>query len=540
MFGLTLLAIVVAGALGFAKRIPYLLSAAIVGILTVGGVVTSPDITTRLMYLAAAGLGPLVPWLIVVVSSLTIRPLVFYRSFKGDSHRSCFVVDTTHEHHKAAGEQIDVHAKALVALGFTSRGRIGSKFGKHVVVNEFLDRGNGRDWAIVSATLPAGFQPVVLQCSCRFEDGETLLVSNYQFVDTGDPAPGFTSVRLPGIDNAADLVRAFEHLASRSTHGPVVATPLDTDLLTRAKDRTRRRFDADVEAGRLRYDAGRDVYRLTVWGAYRTYWMSFPPLRPIIDRRDREKEKALLKELGLTPSQKADEETGKSRFWLWAEAAVLVVVVVALAGWGPELLAMIGEREPRTRPNVSVPVGFAVPDSFPGAVRALEQWLGQRSHQLSGTKDDEPSPTIGVAISMRSDSAAAFVAAGQDAFLARGFLLFRTGERYSGLDTDGLALWPTADPYEVMRAMDTNAANHGMLVEDVIAWFRREEARYPIRFIAIGFDYAGGKLGGDLPDVNDYARRFMRFCPDLQGEGLTTRSLAKDLKRTREIYCWWD
>ena len=45
---------------------------------------------------------------------------------------------------------------------------------------------------------------------------------------------------------------------------------------------------------------------------------------------------------------------------------------------------------------------------------------------------------------------------------------------------------------------------------------------------------------GDMPDVNGYASRFMRFCPDLQGEGLTTRSLAKDLKRTREVYCWWD
>jgi hypothetical protein len=445
---------------------------------------------------------------------------------------------------EAAGEQSDVHAQSLIASGYSSRGRVGLSVGPHVVVNEFLDRENGLEWAIVSATLPAGVQPVTLQCSCRFEDGDVLVVSNYQFVDPSPQAPGFNSVRLPSIGNAPDLARACLLLASRGMHGPIIASPLDTDLLTRARHRTRQRLDADVQAGYLRYDARRDVYRSTLRGAYRLFWVSFPPLRTIIDRRDRQKERELLKELGLSPRGPAPGdravETPKAGFRQYAEAVALGVLVIVLVAFGPELLAMIGQREARPKPDVSVPSGFSVPDSFAGAVQALEQWVGRPSHQLSGTRDDEPFPTPGVAISMRSDSAAAYVAAAQDAFLARGFYLFRTGERYSGLDTDGLALYPTGDPYEIMRAMDTNAANHGMLVEDVIAWFRREEARYPIRFNAIGFDYVGGVLGGDLPDVNAFASRFMRFCPDLQGEGLTTRLLARDLKKTREIYCWWD
>jgi hypothetical protein len=140
------------------------------------------------------------------------------------------------------------------------------------------------------------------------------------------------------------------------------------------------------------------------------------------------------------------------------------------------------------------------------------------------------------------DSAGAFVEAAQDAFMARGFFLFRTGERgTSGLETDALALYPTRDPYDIMRAMDTNAANHGMLVEEVIAWFRREEAKYPIQFDAIGFDYAGGHLLGLVPDESEFASRFIRFCPDIQGEGpVSAKSLGRELKRTRLIYCWWD
>ena len=541
MLALRLAIIAIAGALGFAKRIPNWLSTSVAGILTVYGVVTSPDITTRLLYLAALALGPLLPYALSLARSLTIQPLKYYLRWKADHHRTCFEVKPGDAHNDAAGEQLDVHVKALVAAGFVSRGRVGMPAGKHVVVHELLDRGNGLEWAIVTTTLPASVQPVVLQCSCQFADGETLIVSNYQFVDTSPPAPGFINFRLPSIDSATDVVRACQLLASRAGHGPVVADPLNTDLLTRVKERTRRRLDADVKTGHFRYDAARDVYGATLRGAYRSFWRSLGPWHAIVSRRDRQREKAILEELGIPPREKPPSEDSRPKVWLWAEAVALIVILVLLAGWGPELLAMIGPRDrPIMRPNVSVPAGFSVPDSFPGAIQALEQLVGQPSHQLSGTKDDEPFPTIGVAISMRSDSAAAFVAVAQDAFLARGFYLFRTGERFSGLDTNGLALWPSADPYEIMRAMDTNAANHGMLVEEVVAWFRREEARYPIRFTAIGFDYAGGRLLGDMPDVNGYASRFMRFCPDLQGEGLTTRSLAKDLKRTREVYCWWD
>jgi hypothetical protein len=133
---------------------------------------------------------------------------------------------------------------------------------------------------------------------------------------------------------------------------------------------------------------------------------------------------------------------------------------------------------------------------------------------------------------MRKDSADAFVTAVQDAFLGRGFYLFRTGERAtSGLETDALALYPTRDPYVVMRAMETNASNYGMSTEDVIAWFRKEEARYPIQFMVIGFDYAGGHLGGLVPDETEFARRFIRFCPDIQSEGsISAKRLGRDFK----------
>jgi hypothetical protein len=321
--------------------------------------------------------------------------------------------------------------------------------------------------------------------------------------------------------------------------------PLDTDLLTNSKSKTKARFEGERALGFHRYDATADVYRPTLKGSFRQHWVSLPPLAGIIDRRERERERALLAEMSLAPPARTDIprfKKEKATWKTWAEAAAIVLLLIGLGVFGPEVMAeMSFDTGRRSLPRVDVPADLTVPDAFPDAVRLLEQIVRQPSHQLSGTVDDFPAPTRGVAISMRMDSADAYVATAQDAFLAKGFYLFRTGERYSGLDTDGLALWPSPNPYEIMKAMDTNGANHGLLVDDVIAWFRNEEPNYTFRFGAIAFDYVGGQIPGGLRDAKGFAGRFMKFCPDLQySSGMTVNVLARDLESTSEFYCWWD
>ena len=540
--------IVMMGALAIAGRTPGNLASWIVVGLTILGVYTSPDLAMRLMYVGAAMLGPILPYSVRLVSGLTIQPLLHYFSWESDAHRSLFLVTPDNELHTAAAEQHNKYVPSLISSGFVSQGRVGMRVKNVAVVNELLERGNGREWVILSAAIPASVQPLVMHCSISFRDGQTLVVSNYPWVDPNPPAPGFEAVRLPSIGDPNELVTAALTLAAGSKYESVVALPIDTDIVSLARERTQKRQDAEVRAGYVRYDASKDVYKATLRGAYRMFWVSLFPLNWIIDRRDRAREYELLAQMGFKPRPREEKapgatETSPPPTWKQygrslAAAATLIAVIVLM----PDLVTAISPGPSAfARPSVNVPNDLVVPDSFPGAVQALERMVGQPSHQLSGTRDDEPMPTIGVAISMRMDSAAAYVTAAQDAFLARGFYLFRTGERFSGLDTDGLALYPTRDPYEIMRAMDTNGANHGMLVDDVIAWLRREEGQYPIRFDAIGFDYIGGRLLGNVPDATDFARRFIRFCPDIQAEGMVTaRSVGRDFKRTREIYCWWD
>jgi hypothetical protein len=548
----TLLALIVLiGTLGFVKRIPYHVASWSVVALVVFGIFTSPDHATRLMYVFAALLGPLLAYPLSVLFSMTIGPLMHYFSWRLDAHRSAFKVLPGDELYAAAGAQADEHVASLTASGFVSRGRVGLRVKKFTVVNEVLDHGDGREWVVLSSTLPTTVQPFIMHCSVSFADGHTLVVSTYPFVDPNPPVEGFEAVRLPSIADPNDLVRACLTLAARSTYGPVVRQPMDTDVVTLAHERSKRRLDAEVRAGFAKYDAANDVYRPTLLGAYRMFWVSLPPMKWIIDRRDRARERELLDEMKLKPARGTGAETGetgsaapqasrKQRLKWLVEAAALIAVIIFL----PDVVDAINpsSRPVVVVPYVDVPNGFMVPESFPDAVHALEQLVGRPSHQLMGTRDDNPAPTPGVAISMGRDTADAYVARAQQLFLAKGFYLFRTGERAtSGLETEALALYPTSDPYVVMRAMETNGWNHGLSTEDVIAWFRREEQVYPVRFGAIGFDYVGGYFHGELPDDAEFARRFIKFCPDIQSEGpVSARSLGRDFNRTREIFCWWD
>jgi len=542
--------IVVIGALGFSGRIGSKLWTWIVVVLTILGIFTSADVLTRLMFVGAAILGPLVPYALRVFTGLTIQPIRHYLRWSSDAHRALFNVDPADPLYQAAGEHLDVHVNSLLSSGFVSRGRVGNRIGKHTVVIHFCERGNGTEWAILAATLPPMLQPVVLACSCAFADGQTIEVNNYPWVNPNPPSPGNETTRLPSLGDINDLVRACLTIATRSSHGPIVATPLMTDMATMARERTKRRQDAEVRAGYLRYDASSDVYRSTLRNAYRMYWVSLPPLKWIIERRDLARERELLTEMRLTPTPRTDtapqgESAAPTTLKQYIVSLAPLAAVIGLIVFMPDLPDMLFRDRSLAlaKPAIKVPGDFAVPDSFGGAVQALEQLVGRPSHQLSGTRDDEPHLTPGVAISMRKDTADAYVAAAHEAFYDRGFYLFRTGERAtSGLETEALALYPTRDPYEVMRAMETNASNHGMSTEDVIGWFLREERRYPIQFEAIAFEYVAGRLvGSTVPDETSFGRRFIKFCPDIQAEGpVSARKIGREFKRTREIFCWWD
>jgi len=67
-------AIIITGALGFTRQPPSKVASWVIALLTLLGIATSPDVTTRLMFVGAAILGPLLAYPAQLVVSLTIRP----------------------------------------------------------------------------------------------------------------------------------------------------------------------------------------------------------------------------------------------------------------------------------------------------------------------------------------------------------------------------------------------------------------------------------------------------------------------------------
>jgi hypothetical protein len=58
--------------------------------------------------------------------------------------------------------------------------------------------------------------------------------------------------------------------------------------------------------------------------------------------------------------------------------------------------------------------------------------------------------------------------------------------------------------------------------------------------VVIGHKLITSRPGG-LADPDGLARRFNAFCPDIvtQGTG-TVEALARELRRSSQLYCWWD
>jgi len=44
-----------------------------------------------------------------------------------------------------------------------------------------------------------------------------------------------------------------------------------------------------------------------------------------------------------------------------------------------------------------------------------------------------------------------------------------------------------------------------------------------------------------INDADALARRFYAFCPDVVNQGTeTVDALARELRESKQLYCWWD
>jgi ankyrin repeat protein len=103
-------------------------------------------------------------------------------------------------------------------------------------------------------------------------------------------------------------------------------------------------------------------------------------------------------------------------------------------------------------------------------------------------------------------------------------------------------LFPTANPYAVLAACQTNGANYGLSTHDLIAWFQQMEKENPFVLTACGHDFLAGEFIKPVVRANRLAKEMIRCCPDLiDGELVESAAqMAEHLENEQSFYFWWD
>jgi hypothetical protein len=268
-------------------------------------------------------------------------------------------------------------------------------------------------------------------------------------------------------------------------------------------------------------------------------WRLLPPMRQIREWRGRRRAAALLDELGLGGPDARPVPTPPLRDPLrWNVVGLLVALLLFwLARSGG------GFSPSRREETVTPPLGFAVPGDWQGAVGALERAAGGTAGPLTGTDTLGRSVTLdGVTVPVPASRSASFVGVYQPFFLEQGFYLFVL-ERHFDIDgrPDVIGLSVGSDPYALVEGVGTNAWNYGFGPDSIVRWLRALEREQPFRLTGIAFDWLEARFTSALRDPAGLAARVYAFCPDVVDQGTgTVRRLARELRTTGTLYCWWD
>ena len=134
------------------------------------------------------------------------------------------------------------------------------------------------------------------------------------------------------------------------------------------------------------------------------------------------------------------------------------------------------------------------------------------------------------------------IATAQAGMRGRGFIAV-TGKVQLNGEAVPLRLYPTPDPYAVLRATGVNGANHGLDTDDIISWLRSMEKDHPFELVACGFDFMSGRFQAPVGEKALFlAARMLKFCPDLDSgsAGNSARVLAAELRDKGVFFFWWD
>jgi hypothetical protein len=144
------------------------------------------------------------------------------------------------------------------------------------------------------------------------------------------------------------------------------------------------------------------------------------------------------------------------------------------------------------------------------------------------------------------NGARGLLAQNQARFRQSGTYLFLY-ERGFGIKPDVVGIAPTQDQFDLVRRVQTDAANYGHDNAAVIAWLRDLDRDEPFDLSGAGMDFVEGSFRNPVKNPASLAVRIYSFCPDFvdQGLGLAERGephalIEKYFASNLAFFFWWD
>jgi ankyrin repeat protein len=172
--------------------------------------------------------------------------------------------------------------------------------------------------------------------------------------------------------------------------------------------------------------------------------------------------------------------------------------------------------------------------SFIAAVKKLKSITQQPRRKMCNLEGPIAGP---VAFLLPEARAKAIVADHQEEFLLQGHYLLHTRDT-TDENGDAVAIFPTANVYEVLAALQTEGANSKVYNRDLIHWLRGLTP--PLRITGTGNDFLAGHFTAPIPDPAALMKSIAKICPDADEGPDSLRTQAHRLAETRELFLWWD
>ena len=218
---------------------------------------------------------------------------------------------------------------------------------------------------------------------------------------------------------------------------------------------------------------------------------------------------------------------------MWTPAILILTLALTACG-GPPTEPQTGQTQP-----VSNSVdGLGIPAEFMEEIRAAG-----RNLQLLVGRDDEGAgvPAHGVTIDVAQKRAASTVRKLQ-VLAPDGWIVFESERRYGiGGRPNQVAVLKADDMFQVVEVMGTNGWNYDISTQMLIERLRTWDQRYGLTLRGAGFDWFEAAFKRKPTNMLKFAKEVYEFCPDVVDQGTgTVEALEKEMKRSNNVYLWWD